>query len=232
MKLKEFFADVKTDTAFSGFVTTDNMVLAVDISAEQNADVDDYAVAHMGFTSRSSSLNPEEKTTSYYYHGKSTMKTGNQRTIDWEAERYVGDEFQDFAVSHEMKYAKGQKSIVNYTYFNVLTGCGEKGKGTLIISNDGSGAPEENLIISGSIKKSGEEPVQFTYEGLGGYTAVKEQPSDWTTAYANYFTRKNGAFTAVAGDSAPVWAESKYYSKKTETANETITVNETETETD
>lgn len=216
MTLKELFASVTTDSGFNGYVTTDNMVLAIDTSAEQKADVDDYAVAYMGFTNRSSSLNPKEKTSSYYYHGESTVKTGNQRTIDWEAERYVGDDFQDFAVSHEMKYAKGQKSIVNYAYFNMLTGSGEKGKGTLIISNDGSGAPEENLVIGGSIKKSGEEPVQFTYMGLGGYSAVKEQPTDWSSAFANYFIRENGAFTAVAaaenGD-APQWAEGIYYSK-------------------
>ena len=66
MTLKEMFAKVKTNPAFEGFITTDQMVLAIDVSAEQNADVDEFAVAYMGFTDRSSSLNPKDKTNSYY----------------------------------------------------------------------------------------------------------------------------------------------------------------------
>ena len=61
MTLKEMFAKVKTNPAFVGFITTDQMVLAIDVSAEQNADVDEFAVAYMGFTDRSSSLNPKAK---------------------------------------------------------------------------------------------------------------------------------------------------------------------------
>ncbi len=216
MKLKELFANVTTDPDFKGWITTDQMVLAVDISPDQNSDVDDFAVAYMGFTDKSSSLNPKEKTSSYYIHGESTIKTGNQRTVDFKAERYKGDEFQDFAVSHEMKYAKGQKSIVRYAIINMLTGEGEIGKGTLIISDDGSGAPEENLSIGGSIKKSGEDPAELNYQGFGGYALTTEAPNDWSTKYASCFTRSNGAFVAVTaaeGGSAPEWAKDKYYSK-------------------
>ena len=217
MFLKDFFADLVTDPKFKGFVTTDDMILAVDISPEQNADIDNYAVACMGGgTDRSSSLNPEEKTNSYYYKGKSTLKTGNQRTIDFSEDRYIGDDFQDFALSHEKKYATGQKAIVNYAYFNALTGEGEKGKGSLIISDDGSGAPEENLSVSGSIKKSGANPAKFTYQGFGGYALTTQAPTDWSTKYTSYFTRSNGAFVAVTaaeGGSAPEWEKDKYYSK-------------------
>ncbi len=99
MKLKEMFAGVATDPGFKGFVTTDQMVCAVDVSPSQDADVDDYALVCIGGgTDRKSSLNPEEKTNSYYYKGKSTLKTGNQRTIDFTEDRYIGDEFQDFAL--------------------------------------------------------------------------------------------------------------------------------------
>ena len=122
MTLKEMFAKVKTNPAFVGFITTDQMVLAIDVSAEQNADVDEFAVAYMGFTDRSSSLNPKEKTNSYYYHGESSTKTGNQRTITFKCDRYKGDPFQDFVTSFDMKYAKGQAAIVRYAWFNILTG--------------------------------------------------------------------------------------------------------------
>nr|DAZ85028.1 MAG TPA: hypothetical protein [Caudoviricetes sp.] len=220
MLLKDMFKGVKTDPDFKGFLTTDNMVAAVDISEEQNADVDDYAVVcYGGGTDRSSSLNPEKKTNSYYYKGKSTLKTGNQRTIDFTEDRYIGDEFQDYALSHEQKYATGQAAIKNYVYFNTLTGEGEKGKGSLIISDDGSGAPEENLSISGSIEKSGDNPVKFTYQGFGGYTVLDSSPSDWATKYDSYYERKDGAFAKlVKGSSAPEFAKGKYYSKDGEAA--------------
>lgn len=221
MLLKEYFAGVETNPDFKGFVLTDQMVCAVDISENQSADVDDYAVVcGGGGTDRKSSLNPEEKSSSYYYKGKSTTKTGNQRTIDFTEDRYIGDEFQDFALSHDIKYAVGQKAIVKYVYFNALTGEGEKGSGSLIISDDGSGAPEENLSISGSIKKSGANPEKFTYQGFGGYTLLETSPEDWSTAFKNYFVRANGRFTAVSGDTAPDFAKDKYYSKdKAETVS-------------
>lgn len=222
MKLKELFATVTTDPDFEGFITTDQVVLAIDTSPTQDSDVDEFDVAYMGFTDKSSSLNPKEKTSSYYYHGESSMKTGNQRTIDFKAERYKGDPFQDFVTSFEMKYAKGQKSIVRYVQIDVLTGEGEIGKGTLILSDDGSGAPEENLSIGGSIKKSGAEPEKFTYQGFGGYTLLSSEsaPEDWSTKYTSYYTRVNGAFAAVpSGSSAPEYAKDKYYSKNTAAEN-------------
>lgn len=221
MKLKELFATVTTDPAFEGFITTDQMVMAIDTSDTQDADIDDFDVAYMGFTDKSSSLNPKEKTSSYYYHGESSIKTGNQRTVDFKAERYKGDPFQDFVTRFDMKYAKGQKSIVRYAIINVLTGEGEIGKGTLILSDDGSGAPEENLSIGGSIKKSGEDPAELKYQGFGGYTLLSADsaPSDWSTKYTEYFTRANGAFVAVpSGTSAPSYAKDKYYSKNTSEA--------------
>ena len=217
MKLRELFAGVTTDPAFEGFITTDHMVLAVDTSAAQDADVDDFDVAYMGLTDKSSSLNPKEKTNSYYYHGESTLKTGNQRTIDFKADRYKGDAFQDFVTSFEKKYAVGQNAIVRYAYINVLTGEGELGKGTLILSDDGSGAPEDPLSIGGSIKKSGANPEELNYQGFGGYTLLSDEsaPTDWSTKYTDYFTRANGAFVAVpSGSSAPEYAKNKYYSKK------------------
>lgn len=220
MRLKEMFRSVQTDPDFKGYVTTDQMVLAVDITPDQSADPDDYAVAYMGGADRSSSLNPEEKTTAYYYHGKSTTKTGNQRTIDFTEDRYVEDEFQDFVFSFDMKYATGQKAIVNYVYFNTLTGEGEKGSGTLIISDDGSGAPEENLSVSGSIKKAGAQPEKFIYQGFGGYEALANQPNDWETKYSSYFTRKNGAFVPVSGDNA-TFEKGKFYGKKAENEDPT-----------
>ena len=62
-----------------------------------------------------------------------------------------------------------------------------------------------------------EGPAKLEYMGFGGYALTKEQPADWSTAYASYFVRSDGRFTAVTGDTAPEWAEGKYYSKAADT---------------
>ena len=87
MKAKELFAEEITNPSFEGIVVTDNMVLLVDCSKEQNVDIDDYAVVQAGLKSTSGSLNPEEKTNSYIRQGKSTTKTGTQREIGFELDR-------------------------------------------------------------------------------------------------------------------------------------------------
>lgn len=44
------------------------------------------------------------------------------------------------------------------------------------------------------------------------YTLTTSEPTDWSTDYTNYFTRKDGEYVAVTGDSAPTWAANTYYS--------------------
>lgn len=169
MKLSALMAGKTPSAVFEGFATADDMVLAVDCSAEQNADVGDYAVVQVGAKSVTASLNPETTTSAYIRAGKSDTKTGNQRTISFELDKYHGDEFQDYADS--IKYATGQAAIVNYVYFSILTGKGEKGQATLVLDTDGSGNAEENLAISGSLNKSGAAPEAFTWGGSSSHTA-------------------------------------------------------------
>ena len=169
MKLSALMAGKTPSALFEGFATADDMVLAVDCSAEQNADVGDYAVVQVGAKSVTASLNPETTTSAYIRAGKSDTKTGNQRTISFELDKYHGDEFQDYADS--IKYATGQAAIVNYVYFSILTGKGEKGQATLVLDTDGSGNAEENLAISGSLNKSGAAPEAFTWGGSSSHTA-------------------------------------------------------------
>lgn len=169
MKLSALMAGKTPSATFEGFATADDMVLAVDCSAEQNADVGDYAVVQVGAKSVTASLNPETTTSAYIRAGKSDTKTGNQRTISFELDKYHGDEFQDYADS--IKYATGQAAIVNYVYFSILTGKGEKGQATLVLDTDGSGNAEENLAISGSLNKSGAAPEAFTWGGSSSHTA-------------------------------------------------------------
>ena len=141
------------------------MVLAIDISAAQDADPGDYAVAQAGAKSVTASLNPQTRQSAYIRQGQSTTKTGNQRTIAFDCDRYVGDAFQDYADS--VKYATGQAAVVNYVYFNRLTGKGEKGQATLSVETDGSGNAEDPLGFSGSLEKSGAAPEAYTWGAAG-----------------------------------------------------------------
>jgi len=44
-----------------------------------------------------------------------------------------------------------------------------------------------------------------------GFTLTTEQPADWTTNYAKYFTKSGTTYLKVTGDSAPTWATNTYY---------------------
>lgn len=64
-----------------------------------------------------------------------------------------------------------------------------------------------------------------------GYTLTAEQPADWDTAYASYFTKADDTYTAVTGvtgddgsTTAPAWAADTYYTPITEaTRNDAVT---------
>lgn len=163
MKVSELMTGVTPDPAFEGWVTADDMVLAVDISGDSTTTPANYELVQVGVKTVDASLNAEKKTNAYIRAGKSTTKTGTQRTFAIDADRYIGDEFQDYALSHAVKYGVGQACVVPYIYFDRLTGKGEKGKVSIVVDTDGSGAAEENSGISISLEKSGDAPVEFTY---------------------------------------------------------------------
>lgn len=162
MTVSELMTGITVDPDFEGWVTADDMVLAVDITGTA-ATVGDYVVVQVGVKTVDASMNAEKKTNAYIRAGKSTTKTGTQRTFAIDADRYIGDDFQDYALSHAVKYGVGQACVVPYAYFDRLTGKGEKGKASIIVDTDGSGAAEENSGISISLEKSGDAPVAFTY---------------------------------------------------------------------
>ena len=44
------------------------------------------------------------------------------------------------------------------------------------------------------------------------YTALSEQPADWSTNYKQYYTKTGNDYVAVTGESAPSWSTNTYYS--------------------
>ena len=153
----------------SGLVTAGTMVLAVDTASAgkdkipDTPDASSWAVVQLGAKGVDASLEPEETTNAYLRQGKNTIKTGNQRTFSIDADRYVGDTFQEFALSHSMKYAIGQACVVLYAYFNVSTGAGEVGLASLSVETDGSGNEGDPLGVSITLKKCGPVPVEYTH---------------------------------------------------------------------
>ena len=168
MKLSELMAGRVPDPAFEGFVTNDDMVLAVDVSAKGDTAPGDYVVVQMGIDGLDAQNNPVTVDKQYIRAGQSTMKTGNQRSFKVSGDRYVGDPFQDYACSPAIMQGVGQAVIVPYVYFCLLNGKGERGTVSIITNSDASGAAGENAGIDIELKKVGAAPEPYTYEAAPG----------------------------------------------------------------
>lgn len=164
MKLSELMANHKPSADYEGWVTNDDFVLAVDITGTEA--VGDYVVAEIGVSGLDSNLNPITQDKTYIRAGQSTMKTGNQRSFSLSGDRYAGDEFQDYIMSHKIKYGTGSGVVVPYVYFCLLNGKGERGKVSVIVNSDGSGEAGNSAEIDVELKKSGSLPDEYTYSAL------------------------------------------------------------------
>ena len=169
MKLSELMAKHTLNPDFTGFVTNDDWVLAVDCGTTPATDfskAEDFAVVQMGVAGLDSNLNPITQDKVYLRAGQSTQKTGNQRSFSVTGDRYVGDDFQDFVLSHDIKYGTGNTVVRKYVYFNVITGKGEQGDACIIVNSDGSGEAGNSSEIDIELRKSGSAPAEFSYTAL------------------------------------------------------------------
>ncbi len=165
MKLSELMSGITVQADFEGFVTNDDMVLAIDLNSNATTAtaVADYAVLQMGVAGLDAQRNPISQDKIYVRAGQSTTKTGDQRTFAVSGDRYIGDDAQDFIFSNKIAAGTGNAVIVNYVYFNILNGKGEKGRASVIVNSDGGGNAGENASISVDLKKSGSSAVEFDW---------------------------------------------------------------------
>ena len=161
LTVKNLMTGKEPDPSYEGWVTNDDMCFAIDIG--EAASENDYNVAQMGIAGFDSQMNPITVQKTYIRAGQSTTKTGTQRTFKMTGDRYVGDPVQDFVLGEAIKYGTGNAVVVNYVYFNILTGKGEKGQVSIIVNSDGSGNAGESAAIDVDFQKIGANPTEYTY---------------------------------------------------------------------
>jgi len=166
LKVSELMAGHVPSASFEGFATNDDWVLAVGIG--EYLSEGDYTVVQMGIAGLDPQMNPVTQDKQYIRTGLSTSKTGTQRTFAITGDRYIGDPFQDYCFGLDIAHGVGQKVVVPYVYFSILTGKGEKGTASIIVNSDGGGNAGENSAISIDLKSVGTAPVEYVYEAAAG----------------------------------------------------------------
>ena len=161
MTITELMQGVTPDPEFEGFSTANDMVLAVDFTGV-GTDPKTYTVAQTGITEQTGALAAEAKESVYIRTGKVTAKTGTSRTFTVTGDRYHGDAFQDALLAHALKYGTGQDVLRPYVYFDRRTGKGEKGKVSISVESDLTGAAGENATFSATLTSVG-TPEEYTY---------------------------------------------------------------------
>jgi len=160
MTLSDLMTGITPNASFEGPVTADDMVLAVDL--ESAASIGGYIVAQKYVSEHSGTIESESQDSQYIRTGKTNTRTGAVRVITVNGDRYVGDDFQDKMLGHAIKYGKGASVIVDYIYFNIKNGKGEKGKVTIDVTEDASGAAGENASFTATLRSVG-TPDDYTY---------------------------------------------------------------------
>lgn len=161
MKVNQLMANITPNPHYTGAIPADMEVLAIDVSDEQVDAIGDYVVAYDGVTTIGGTLNPTTSTKTYF-SGSKTTKTGTARAYAVAGDRISGDEFQEFIMSHAVKFGIGGNVTFKYVCYNVLTGKGEQGVCTVSVSSDKGGSAGDTGTFAVDITAEG-TPAEFTY---------------------------------------------------------------------
>lgn len=162
MKVSELMNGKTPSEEYAGITTADDMVLALNLASTPATTPADYIVAQEGITEHTGALEAQTADSQYIRSGQVTTKTGTSRTFTVNGDRFCGDDFQDALLAHKMKYGTGNAVIVDYVYFNMLTGKGEQGKVSVVIEDDLAGAAGENASWTATLTSRG-TPTEYTY---------------------------------------------------------------------
>lgn len=162
MKVSALMSGKTPSPEYAGVATADDFVLAIDTASTASESPNDYVVVQGGITSVDAQINPESEDKTYIRNGKVTTKTATQRTFSVSGDRMHGDDFQDFAFGHAIKFGTGQAVIKPYVYFSILTGKGEKGEAAIIVNSDGSGDAGASATVDIEVRAT-KAPTEYTY---------------------------------------------------------------------
>lgn len=152
------------DPEYTGIITNDDNVLAINISDDPDAHPDTYAVVQGAIVGVDAQLNPVTQDKQYIRAGLSTTKTGTQRTFTATGDRYIGDDFQDYVFDFERLYGVGEAVVTDYVWFCLLNGKGEKGRVSIIDNSDGSGNAGETAAVDIALRKTRDMPELYAYK--------------------------------------------------------------------
>lgn len=146
---------------YAGIENTDDFVLAIQTESTQTKK-SDWVVCADHVREHSGALNAQTSDNTYIRTGPVTTKGTTQRTLTVNGDRCVGDAFQDFVLSHKMKYGTGQSVVVPYLYFSLRTGKGEVGKAVIVVTSDVGGSAGAIATFACDVKGIG-TPKEFDY---------------------------------------------------------------------
>lgn len=169
MKVSELMLGYTPNPSYKGAITPDDWVFAIGTTSD--ADVSDFIVAQGNIIGIDASMNTSTQDTQYIREGQSTTKVNTQPTYKVTGDRYVGNDFQDFCLSHKMVYSIGADAVVPYVYFNVRNGMGERGTASVVVNSTSSGNAGETSGFDVDFTKYGAMPEEYTYT-FGGGSAV------------------------------------------------------------
>lgn len=152
---------ITPSASYTGIETADDFVFAIQTESTQSKETD-WVVCADHVKEHSGALNATTADEAFIRTGTVTSKTGTQRTFSISGNRCVGDDFQDFALSHKIKYGTGSDVIVPYIYFSIRTGKGESGSASLIVTSDAGGAAGSPATFACDVKGIG-IPAEFDY---------------------------------------------------------------------
>ena len=143
---------ITPSASYTGIETANDFILAFQIESAQTKE-SQWVVCADHVKEHSGSLNATTE---------DAEKTGTQRTLTVNGDRCVGDDFQDFVLSHKIVYGTGSDIIVPYIYFSLRTGKGEQSRAAIIVTSDVGGAAGSKATFACDVKAIG-TPDEFNY---------------------------------------------------------------------
>lgn len=147
--------------SYSGEERTDDWILAIKTGSSQTVPAK-YDVVADHVREHSGAINATTTESTYIRTGTVVQRTGASRQLTINGDRCVGDDAQDYLLSHAVKYGTGMAVHTNYVYFSALTGKGETGECTINVTSDVGGAANAPATFAAELRSVG-TPSEYTY---------------------------------------------------------------------